>query len=121
MTKINASDLPPPDSIAPACAKHYKPLSKKKKRPIDTEAIGTPAYNVLLDLMKCQVKHPNISGGDDGESGVGGSAKRCVKAEKRYAACHAAVMGVGNYNGRKHCGEEMERLYACNNPKCSIQ
>lgn len=119
MTKIKASNLSPSDSIAPACIKYYKPLAKKKKKPIDMDAIGTPTYNMLLDLMKCQVKHPNISDSSSSASG-GDDAKKCVKVEKAYSACHAAVMGVGNYKGRKHCGEEMEQLFLCVNPDASI-
>ncbi|KAL9180096.1 hypothetical protein ACHAXT_008066 [Thalassiosira profunda] len=107
MAKFAAADLPSASDIAPACFKFHRPLSKKRKR-LDTADIGTPAYNLLLQLLRCQVKHPNISG-------AGGDAKKCVKAEKAYSACHAAVMGVGSYNGRKHCGEEMESLFACVN------
>ncbi|KAL7531129.1 hypothetical protein ACHAWF_003644 [Thalassiosira exigua] len=115
MTIISAAYLPPPDVVAPACAKYLKPLSKKKRKPIDMDVIGTPAYNLLLDLLKCQAKHPNIVGG-----GSEGGAKRCAKAEKAYSACHAAVMGVGSYEGRKHCGEEMVRLFQCVNPDASL-
>lgn len=111
MAKITAADLPDADAISPACAKHLRPLAKKRKKPIDTSAIGTPAYNLLLDLLRCQAKHPNRSEG----SRSGANAKECVKTEKMYSACHAAVMGVGNYQGRKNCGEEMERLFACVN------
>ena len=114
--KISSSTLPPPDVISDACAKYYKPLSKKKKKPIDTEAIGTPTYNLLLDLLRCQVKHPNNAIAKDNVGGAGGSdAKKCVNVEKMYSACHAAVMGVGNYKGRKNCSDEMERLFSCVN------
>jgi len=121
MTKINASNLPSSDIVAPACVKYHKPLSKKKKKKktIEMDAIGTPTYNLLLELMKCQVKHPNLVATDSSVSAdntAGSGAKKCVKIEKAYSACHAAVMGVGNYNGRKHCGEEMEQLFLCVNP-----
>ena len=121
MTKIKASDLPSPDSIAPACLKYYKPLSKKKKKPIDMDAIGTPTYNVLFDLMKCQVKHPNktASSNTNGDD-VKAIKSSCIKVERAYSACHAAVMGVGNYNGSKHCGEQMERLFTCVNLDVSL-
>ena len=123
MTKITASDLPSSDSISPACAKYYSPLSKKKKKQIDMDAIGTPSYNLLLDLMKCQVKHPNIkkniSSGSDG-SGSNAADKVCAKVEKNYSACHAGVMGVGNFKGRRNCGEEMEKLYQCVNPGATL-
>jgi len=84
--------------------------------------IGTPGYNLLLDFIRCQVKHPNIRDVDGGGSSSvpGRDAKACVKVEKAYTACHAAVMGVGNYKGHRHCGEEMERLYMCVNPDASL-
>lgn len=90
------------------------------------DAIGTPTYNILLDLMRCQVKHPHIiqqNNGDDGsisDGNSGSNAKQCAKVGKSYSACHAAVMGVGNFNGRKHCGEEMEQLFQCVNPDTSL-
>ena len=98
--KINAAtDLPHSDTIAPSCAKFYKPLiSKKKKKSINTDDIGTPSYNMLLDLLKCQVKKKKLD---------------CIKVEKSYSACHSSIMGVGNYNNRRNCNEEMERLYHC--------
>lgn len=68
---------------------------------------------VLPVLFRCQVKHPNVKDSDN-------SAKTCVKVEKNYSACHAGVMGVGNYKGRRHCGEEMEQLYLCVNPNASL-
>ena len=108
MTRIKASDLPVPSHDS--CLKYYKPLSIKKKKQIDMNAIGTPTYNMLLDLLKCQVKHPNIITSD------GDAKKSCAKAEKNYNACHAAVMGVGNFNGMRHCGEEMEKLNKCVKP-----
>jgi len=72
------------------------------------------------------VKHPNIDSASDGSDGCGGggssvsAAKKCVKVEKLYSACHAAVMGVGNYKGKKHCEEEMKRLFLCVNPGSSL-
>ena len=94
-----AADLPPLENIAPSCAKFYKPLiSKKKKKQINTDDIGTPSYNMLLDLLKCQVKKKKLD---------------CIKVEKSYSACHSSIMGVGNYIGKRNCSEEMERLYHC--------
>lgn len=116
MRKINASNLPPSDNVAPKCLKYHKPLSKKKKKPVDMDGIGTPGYNLLLDFLRCQAKHPNLDGDRAGGSVARAPAKRCVKEEKKYSACHASVMGVGNFEGRRHCGEEMERLFLCVNP-----
>jgi hypothetical protein len=115
MTKINTNnDLPHITSIAPACHKHFNSLPKRKKKAyIDTEAIGSPSYNILLDYLRCQVKHPNTA--TDAATNLE-KKKECVKLEKMYSACHMAVMGVGNYNGSKHCGEEMRQLFACVNP-----
>jgi hypothetical protein len=120
MTKIRTSDLPPSDSISPACIKYYQPLAKKnkKKSMIDTDAIGTPAYNTFLDLLRCQAKHPNMDEGSN-PSEMRDPKKKCLNVEKNYSSCHAAVMGIGNYKGRKNCGEEIEQFYRCANPESS--
>lgn len=68
--------------------------------------------------MKCQSKHPNNTFGDSKEKATDG--KPCVKVEKAYNSCHAAIMGVGNFKGRKNCGEEMESLFQCVNPNASL-
>lgn len=87
--------------------------------------IGTPRYNLLLDLLKCQVKHPNqnltnsMNDGDNAEKKKT-SVQNCTKVEKAYSACHAGIMGVGNYNGHKNCGKEMESLLTCVNPNVSL-
>lgn len=117
MTKITASNLPTLSEISPHCVKYYKPLQKKKKA-IDLEEIGTPRYNLLLDLMKCQVKHPNKNNLSDNEETMI-DAKPCAKVEKAYNSCHSGIMGVGNYKGRKNCGNEIESLFSCVNPKSS--
>ncbi len=119
MTKITASDLPPLSEVSPHCVKYYKPLAKKKKKAIDLDEIGTPRYNLLLDLMKCQSKHPNIIG-DKNEEKIIIDAKPCLKVEKAYNSCHAGIMGVGNYKGRKNCGQEIESLFLCVNPNASL-
>ena len=74
-------------------------------------AIGSPVYNVLLDLMKCQVKHPNQSVTRE---------KGCKKVEKDYSKCHSAIMGVGNYSGRKNCSDELIDLFKCVNPDVEL-
>mmetsp|Transcript_7545 Transcript_7545/g.12460 ORF Transcript_7545/g.12460 Transcript_7545/m.12460 type:complete len:125 (-) Transcript_7545:1893-2267(-) len=119
MTKITASNLPPLSDISPLCVKYYKPLAKKKKKAIDLDEIGTPRYNLLLDLMKCQSKHPNKHAFGDNEEKIIDS-KPCVKVEKAYNSCHAGIMGVGNYKGRKNCGQEIESLFLCVNPHASL-
>ena len=86
---------------------------------IDLDEIGTPRYNLLLDLMKCQSKHPNIIG-DKNEEKIQIDAKPCLKVEKAYNSCHAGIMGVGNYKGRKNCGQEIESLFLCVNPNASL-
>lgn len=86
---------------------------RKKKVVIDSDAIGTPTYNILLDFLRCQVKHPNTT---FDTATMADKKKECLKAEKMYSACHMAVMGVGNYKGKKHCSEEMMQLLKCGNP-----
>ena len=125
MTKITtANHLPSLSEISPHCVKYYKPLAKKKKKVIDLDDIGTPRYNLLLDLFKCQVKHPNQkltkSSMNDDDNAEKGSKQSCTKVEKAYSACHSGIMGVGNYNGHKNCGKEMESLLICVNPNVSL-
>eukprot|EP00985_Skeletonema_marinoi_P009237 scaffold4271_cov123-Skeletonema_marinoi.AAC.5 len=68
--------------------------------------------------MKCQVKHPNSTSGDNEEKTI--DVKPCAKVEKAYNSCHAGIMGVGNFKGRKNCGTEIESLFACVNPNASL-
>jgi len=125
---IDSTDLPNSENISPYCAKQLKPLAKRKKKnkPIDPEAIGTPSYNLLLELLRRQVKHPNnysdnlnASGGsfDDGSSSGIVRSGDWAKLEKKYSACHAAIMGVGNFRGRKNCAEEIMNVFRCVNPR----
>ena len=37
----------------------------------------------------------------------------CQRESKLYENCHAGVMGIGNFEGRKNCGQELEVLYKC--------
>lgn len=101
MVKVKASDLPLSTAVPPRCEKLAQPfLGSKGKKKIDLEAIGTPRYNLLLDLLRCQVR----------------AAERkaaCVAMEKKYSNCHGGIMGTGSYGGKKHCGEEMEDLLHC--------
>ena len=39
--------------------------------------------------------------------------KLCDTALKSYEKCHGAVMGTGQYNGRRDCGSELEALFDC--------
>lgn len=81
---------------------------------IDVKAIGTPSYNILLDFLRCQAKHPNPT---SPEAKVDEEKKKeCMKLAKMYSTCHMAVMGVGNYKGKKHCATEMTELFKCVNP-----
>ena len=73
---------------------------RKKQKTINLDDIGNRNYNSLLELLQCQSK-------------VVGGGKKCKDAQKRYAACHGAVMGTGSYDGRRHCGKEIEELYSC--------
>jgi|Transcript_22198 hypothetical protein len=114
MTKINTiNGIPPLTTISPSCVKYYK-----SKATIDLEAIGTPSYNVLLNLLRCQVKHPNVPSAVENESK--GDGANCTKVEKMYSACHAAVMGVGNYKGSRNCGEQMKQLFLCVNSEAFV-
>ena len=83
-------------TIAPRCAKYHTSVQKLKS--IDLDAIGDRKNNVLLDLLRCLVKADKSS---------------CQKESKLYEQCHASVMGIGNFEGRKNCGHELEALYNC--------
>ena len=95
MVKVKGSTIDA-NSIAPRCAKYLKSVQGKKS--IDLEAIGDRRNNALLDLIRCQVK---------------ADKNMCNDESKRYENCHASVMGVGNFEGRKNCGKELEVLYKC--------
>mmetsp|Transcript_5691 Transcript_5691/g.10797 ORF Transcript_5691/g.10797 Transcript_5691/m.10797 type:complete len:109 (-) Transcript_5691:142-468(-) len=95
MVKVKASRINA-DSIAPRCIKYLKPVQNKKS--IELDSIGDRRNNALLDLIRCQVK---------------ADKSKCRNESKRYESCHASVMGVGNYEGKKHCGGELEILYKC--------
>ena len=86
----------PSDTVVDKCAKAYSIISKKKKK-IDMDATGEKNNNLLLDFLQCQAK----------------ATKSCKNEEKEYTRCHQSFMGVGSYNGRKHCGLELEQLYTC--------
>ena len=84
------------DTIAPRCVKYHNSVRKLKS--IDLDAIGDRKNNVLLDLIRCQVKADKAA---------------CQRESKLYENCHAGVMGIGNFEGRKNCGQELEVLYKC--------
>jgi len=95
MVKIKGADINP-DDIAPRCAvKFLKPVVKLSK--IDLDLIGNRKNNILLDLLRCQVR----------------AEKSCKLLHKRYESCHASVMGTGNFEGKKNCGAELEDLFQC--------
>ena len=72
--------------------------SVQKLKSIEIDAIGDRKNNVLLDLLRCLVK---------------ADKSLCQTESKRYEQCHASVMGIGNFEGRKNCGHELEALYNC--------
>ena len=88
-SKINA------DTIAPRCIKYLKALEKKT---IDLENIGDRKNNAFLDLIRCQVR---------------AKKSECKSESKMYENCHASVMGVGAFEGRKNCGKELDDIYKC--------
>jgi hypothetical protein len=95
MVKIKGADINP-EKVAPRCAaKYLKPVAKLSN--IDLERIGDRKNNILLDLLRCQVK----------------VEKSCKPRQRSYELCHASVMGTGNFEGRKDCGKELESLFQC--------
>lgn len=94
MVKVKGSTINA-DHVAPRCVKYLKSVEKKS---IESDSIGDSKNNRLLGLIRCQVK---------------ANKSKCNNESKRYENCHAGVMGVGNFEGRKHCGQELETLYNC--------
>ena len=77
----------------PRCAKYARALGRQR---VDLRATGGRANNDLVRLLVC-------------ESG----RSLCRDAVAAHAACHAAVMGVGAFEGRRDCGAELAALRAC--------
>ena len=85
------------DSVSQTrCEKLLATLSKKKK--INLQDIGSRSNNLLLDFLKCHTKLRRHN---------------CKTAEKLYGSCHASVMGTGNYNNQKDCGDELHQWLEC--------
>lgn len=82
-------------SIEVSCEKYLKSIRRKKK--LDLQSIGSQQNNNLLDLLFCQCK----------------ARKKCREVKKIYSNCHRSIMGTGSFDGRKHCGDELEKLYEC--------
>jgi hypothetical protein len=90
----------PNATIDEKCDKYLKLIKRKKK--IDLEAIGSKQNNILLNLLRCQSKQMSIRRmKNDSNNNNNG----CSNVEKFYTKCHSSVMGTGNFNGRKHCGQ----------------
>ena len=94
MTKVKGSKINT-DTIAPRCVKYLKALEKKT---INLESIGSQNNNSFLDFIRCQVRAKK------GE---------CKSENKTYENCHASVMGVGAFEGKKNCGQELQSIYDC--------
>jgi len=77
------------------CETHLEAVHKKKT--IDLAAIGSRPNNLLLAFLKC---HKVIQ-------------SDCKDYIKAYTKCHGSVMGTGNYNGQKHCGDELKKWLEC--------
>ena len=103
------------------CAPQLTALSHKKK--IDLTGIGSRPNTILLDFLKCytkgHAKTTNIVAG----AGAFSSSERggipnkerdtCRSVEKAYNNCHLSVMGTGNYNGHKQCGDPLQEWLDC--------
>ena len=109
-------------SIHPKCAPQLTALSHKKK--IDLTGIGSRPNTILLDFLKCYTKEhaktTNIGAGapvSSSSEGGGNSNKdnpdTCRSVEKAYNNCHLSVMGTGNYNGHKQCGDPLQEWLDC--------
>lgn len=87
------------------CKKYLKLI--KKKKIVDLEAIGSKPNNDVLDLLRCQNKQMvrKIKNNID--------ANDCSNIEKMYTKCHSSVMGTGNFEGRKNCGDELQSFLDC--------
>jgi hypothetical protein len=81
-------------------------FQKQAKKTADLNALGEPNYNNFLKFVKCQSKSKAAAGN-------GNKQPPCKPEEKSYDTCHQSVMGVGSYNGRKACAQELSKLVAC--------
>ena len=103
----------PNATIDEKCDKYLKLIKRKKK--IDLEAIGSEQNNILLDLLRCQSKQMMSTRRmtTDSNNSPNSNNNGCSNVEKVYTKCHSSVMGTGNFNGRKHCGQELQYFLDC--------
>jgi hypothetical protein len=104
MKEVSTADLVSLASaglVAGKCQSEYNSLvknkSKKKQETFSLTTTGDKKTNQLLNFLHCQVK----------------AVKICDEQSKAYTKCHQSFMGTGSYQGRKHCGLEMQALWEC--------
>ena len=96
---INGSDFPS-ELVAEQCMSRFRYLSKKEKKSsmsIDMANTGDRKTNLMLAFLQCQMT----------------ATKSCNDFGTEYRRCHSSFMGVGSYNGKRNCGDEMMSLYNC--------
>eukprot|EP00529_Nitzschia_sp_RCC80_P033293 CAMPEP_0113444422 /NCGR_PEP_ID=MMETSP0014_2-20120614/2657_1 /TAXON_ID=2857 /ORGANISM="Nitzschia sp." /LENGTH=129 /DNA_ID=CAMNT_0000335431 /DNA_START=97 /DNA_END=486 /DNA_ORIENTATION=- /assembly_acc=CAM_ASM_000159 len=103
---INGSDFPP-GLVAEKCMSRFRYLSKnnnnnKKKKSsssmsFDMANTGDRKTNLMLAFLQCQMT----------------ATKSCEDFGTECRKCHNSFMGVGSYNGKRNCGDEMMSLYKC--------
>ena len=101
---VNGSDFPS-ELVAEQCMSRFRYLSKnqnnnnnkKSSMSIDMANTGDRKTNLMLAFLQCQMT----------------ATKSCGDFGTEYKKCHNSFMGVGSYNGKRGCGDEMMSLYNC--------
>ena len=104
---IHGSDFPS-ELVAEQCMSRFRYLSKttnnndnkknkKSSMSIDMANTGDRKTNLMLAFLQCQMT----------------ATKSCNDFGTEYRKCHSSFMGVGSYNGKRNCGDEMMSLYNC--------
>lgn len=85
--------------------------------------IGSRPNNILLDFLKCYTKvqaKKNVETQALSSNGGGvhvhvhdNDKDTCRSVEKSYNNFHLSVIGTGNYNGHKQCGDQLQDWLEC--------
>lgn len=99
MAEVSTADLVSLASAGLVAGKCQSEQSKNKEKQemFSLTTTGDKKTNQLLSFLQCQVK----------------AVKTCDDKSRAYTKCHQSFMGTGSYQGRKHCGLEMQALWEC--------
>uniref|UniRef100_A0A7S2TYY2 Uncharacterized protein n=1 Tax=Lotharella oceanica TaxID=641309 RepID=A0A7S2TYY2_9EUKA len=92
--ETEAASIPNRRTFAKRCRKIRRALGERE---IDLGATGSQDNNKLVSLLKCESR----------------ARRKCEDVSKRYAQCHAAIMGVGMFKGKRNCRNELASWLQC--------